>query len=239
MLMPVLCEELIAVSTGSLVDFAWDEADIQQYFYFAEDELFDRLANLTINANLALMLATTEWVERRLATLAADRTLHDYLEAGWGALGDWRRTDYFQLIDDDWRGPLRGPLAVGIGIICDAFFDSDEEPEKVFQANYAINLVRHILPDTATFETWLEAAIKRLEASHSFAVEGRPVEDILSPSFAEGRLVPREIFNLQRSYQPNTGDDLLAEWRARIPPSNPYYSDDIGDDSEDEHDHPH
>ena len=173
--------------------FEWDEWKFQSYFYFCYKRELKRLQGLTHKANIALALATCEWIEERFLPFNADPTLKSYIAAGWAAMIDRSFSEWFQLIDDDWVGPVRAPIMAAIGIINEAFFEAADKSRSGLQSCYAINLARHVLPTTEVFGDWLEASVRRLERFHSWAAEGPVEQDILAPEFYQGSLVAREL----------------------------------------------
>lgn len=223
MLAPLLDPGLESLCKDRQADYAWDELNVQQYFYFAENGLFARLDALTSHAGMALAIGVCEWIEEWLSVFDPDPTLEHYIRAGWAALLDPAHTLYFGIDPNDWRGPVRGPMVIAIGIINEIFFESHDEPRMAYRGAYAINLARHLMGPNAPFESWLEAAICRLESLHAIAVEGAPIIDLLAPEFPKGALVAREALILAVQYHPQDAAELLRRQMGRIQADNPFF----------------
>lgn len=223
MLHPLLCRDLALLPDPRQAGHAWDEWRVLGYFYFAEKTLFARLDLLTQRANTALTLAVCEWIEAWLSAFTGDRTLAAYIEAGWPAQMDPRHTEFFGIVDDEWRGPILGPSVIAIGIINEVFYQSFEEPRMAFRSCYAINLARHLFGRLDAFESWLERSIRRLESHHSQQAEPKSPTDLLAREFPKGALVAREAFDPARPYHPDQAADLLLRQAERIGPENPFY----------------
>lgn len=222
MLVPPLSAELTRLPADRPVDFEWDEWQFQGYFYYCVTGELERLQALTHKANIALALAVCEWVEERFRPFSDDPTLLLYIAAGWAALIDRHYSERFRLVDDQWIGPVRAPMMAAMGIINEAFYEADSNPDMAYRACYAINLARHVMPAPEPFEAWLEASIRRLERFHSWTAEGPVVEDLFAEEFHQGNLVAREVFDPTRPYDPADAARLLHEFVRRQDRSNPF-----------------
>lgn len=217
-----LCLELQLLKASQPLDYVWNDWEQQSYFNFAVNEELDRLKLLTGRANIALALAVCEWIEARFRPYGLDPELSDYIDAGWAALVDKSFSTWVQLDFENWQGVVRGPQLIAIGIINEAYFESDDNPEMAWRACYALNLARHVLPKDSLFEPWLSGSLMRLEAFHSWAVEGRGEEDIFATEIYQGRPVAREIFDLAQPYDPGAAREQLTTLLARLDRSNPF-----------------
>lgn len=233
MLMPPLCKELLSIPRTREPTHSWDEWHVRKYFFFAEKSLFARLDQLTRRANTALTLAVCEWVEEWLSAFTRDKTLEAYIEAGWPAQIDPRHTEFFQIFDDDWRGPILGPSVIAIGIINEVFYQSFEEPRMAFRSCYAINLARHLFGPLEHFESWLERSIRRLEQHHGRLTEPEEPADLLEKEFPKGKLVARELFDLTVPYEPERAGEYLTRQTNRVNVENPFFDPNAG------HEHSH
>jgi hypothetical protein len=204
------------------LEFVWNDWEQQSYFNYAVTEELDRLKGLTGRANIALALAVCEWVEARFRPHGLDPELSHYIDAGWAALVDKSYSSWVHLEFQNWQGPLRGPQLIAIGIINEAFYEADDNPEMAWRACYALNLARHVLPPESQFEPWLAGSLGRLEMFHSWAVEGRGEEDIFATEIYQGRLVGRDLFDLAKPYDPLTASRQLTDLLARVDRSNPF-----------------
>lgn len=205
------------------VDYAWDEVDTQAYFLYADVPELEELKLLTGNANIALAIAVGEWIEQRFRRSGLDPELTAYLDASWAALLDTNLMDWIYLDYPNWKGPIRAPQLLTMGIINEAFFESDDNPEMAWRACYALNLARYVLSDRTAFDAWYATSRARLEKWHSRAAEGADdEEDIFAESYWQGGPVARELFDPDRPYDGQEAGALLEAYVARLDPENPF-----------------
>jgi hypothetical protein len=217
-----LCLDLQRLEAGRPLDYVWNDWEQQSYFNYAVTAELERLKGITGRGNIALMLAVCEWIEARFRPHGLDPEVSDYIDAGWAALIDRSYSTWVHLDFEAWQGALRGPQLIAIGIINEAYFESDDNPEMAWRACYALNLARHVLPAPSPFEPWLGAVISRLETFHSWAIEGRGEEDIFASEVYQGRLVSRDLFDPAKPYDPRIASRQLSELLARIDRTNPF-----------------
>jgi hypothetical protein len=206
---PPLCPELLSVRTASPIDYAWDDWQSQAYFNYADVPELEKLKTLTGKANIALAIAVGEWIEARFEGIGLDPQLSAYLDISWGALLDPSISGWIFLDYPEWEGPFRAPQLITMGIVNEAFFESQDNPEMAWRACYALNLARYVLPDTAVFNAWYDAVFQRLVTHHSWTSENEPEPDIFAESYWQGAVVAREAFDLARPYDPTEADQLL------------------------------
>lgn len=218
-----LCASLRSLPSDQPVDYAWDEIDTKAYFLYADVPELEQLKLLTGNANIALAIAVGEWIEQRFRRCGLDPELTEYLDASWAALLDTSYMDWIHLDYPEWKGPIRAPQLLTMGIINEAFYESDDNPEMAWRACYALNLARYVLPDRRAFDTWYETSRARLEQWHSREAEGvEEEEDIFADAYWQGGPVARELFDPDRRYDGGEADKLLEAYVAKLDPENPF-----------------
>jgi hypothetical protein len=218
-----LCASLRSLPSDLPVDYRWDEVDTQAYFLYADVPELERLKLLTGNANIALAIAVGEWIEHRFRRSGLDPELTYYLDASWAALLDTSYMDWIHLDYPNWKGPIRAPQLLTMGIINEAFYESDDNPEMAWRACYALNLARYVLPDRTAFDAWYETSYSRLEQWHSRQAEGADEEeDIFADAYWQGGPVARELFDPDRPYDGRKAEALLEAYVARLDPDNPF-----------------
>jgi hypothetical protein len=202
----------------------WDEWNVRKYFMGVDEGQFERLNKLTIKANTALAIACGEWICFRFQPIDSDPRPLQYLEAGWAAVVDRTYCDFTVTDDDEWRGPVRGPLAMAITIANDAIFGAVEDPLVATKACWMYNLATAVLPPGPAFGAWFEPVVSRLEKFHSAAVDvDTGEEDLFATTDWEGSPVPREAFDPEFDYQPANAPALLDAFLRRLEPDqNPY-----------------
>jgi hypothetical protein len=207
--------------------YTWDEWDVRGHFMFEDPAQLARFGALTNKANTALAIAIGEWICERFRPLDADPRPLQFLEAAWAGNVRIAYCHYTHTVDDEWRGPVRAPLALTITIVNDALFGLSENAEVSVRVCWMYNLALHVLPQSDAFKAWLEACVIRLEHEHARVSEPKPPLDEATELFAvvpwQGQVVPREAFDpafpYERAAAPGLIDRFLSSLRAS---ENPY-----------------
>ena len=223
MLLPLLDPALLQLPVDRLPTFAWDETNVQQYFYYSRRPMFERFDCLSNSANIALAFGVCEWIEAWLVKFDNDLTLEKYIEAAWAGLLDRGYTTHFSIDADEWRGPVRGAMVIALGIVNEVLFESHDEPRMAFRSSYAINMARHVMGHYESFESWLESVLRRLEVFHTKSLESFADVDILAFEFPRGELVAREALILSYPYDPLAAQSLIQSQMERIRDQNPFF----------------
>lgn len=190
------------------VKFAWDEWRTKSYYWDVPQALFDRLNALSDDASMSLALAIAEWVVHRFSRLDNDPFAPQFLEAAWAGTVHPAYCIYTETVDDEWRGPVRGPLAVTIAIVNDGLFCRDNDPEVATRACWMHRLATHVLPDTADFDRWFENSVQRLERFHPRTPAPVPTS-FFDLNLASMRPVPRQAFEPSFAYAPDRAPALV------------------------------
>lgn len=200
--------------------YAWDEWSVGEYFHFLPERQYLRLAALTNNANLGLCLASAEWVRTRFSVLDHDSIPINFIEAAWAGATHRAYCRYTEVDADEWRGPVRGPLAIMVTILNDALYGLGSNPEIATRACEMLNLANHILPSTDSFDAWWEACLNRLEQFHTKAIEINDEEPDLFENFPnQGSPVPREAFDPKYPYDPVLAPSLWDAYLRNLDPA--------------------
>jgi hypothetical protein len=204
--------------------YAWDEWKCREYYLFEQPDLFKRLDELTNKANTALTIGIGEWVCARFRTRDRDARPLQFMEAAWAGVVHPAYCQYTETVDDEWRGPVRAPLAIAIVVTNDALFCLADDPNVATRVCWLRNLAQHVIADTGPFDQWFEACVQRLERFHTKLLElpSTPTSlfDALPP---QGQPVPREAVNLDFPYDPQQAPTLLNAYLSALKPlENPY-----------------
>lgn len=173
--------------------YPWDEWKVREYYTDVDERMFDRLDRLSSRATIGLSIACAEWICHRLSKLDSDPAPLQFLEAAWAGVVSSAYCVYTETNDDDWRGPVRGPLNMTIAIVNDALFCLSEDPHGATRACWMYNLAKHVLPDTDAFERWFETIVKRLEKYCPKPPEDE--EDMFVEIAGMGDPIPRDLFD--------------------------------------------
>ncbi|MBN8632084.1 MAG: hypothetical protein J0L76_14670 [Rhodobacterales bacterium] len=203
-------------------NFAWDEWDIEPYYANHDPAQLARLSLLSGNANHALMCACGYWIVERFRRLDLSREAEDFLDVAAVSTYEAPAYEYFEIDDEDWRGPIRGPLALMITISVDALYCLAEDPEPAVRACYMYNLCRHVLSPDDEFLTWFEASVRRLERSHRIVQAPLAMP---SPDLVMGLAVPVSAFEPRLAYSADEEQRAFALARQHVNPSNPFLVD--------------
>ena len=240
--MPIVPAHLFAAKI--LPDFEWDEADVLQYFYFLPAELHDRLLKLTRNGSYALSIGSAIWILARFATIDPDRKARDFAVANWAEMAPGWRVQRVWPEDQDYAGPVRGPILMAMTILYDILDGRGDNPEIADRATWMHNLALHVIPEGYGYQQWFEAAVERLSACHSWQVEGGREPDLFDDAFPRGAAVAPDVLMPDQSYDPALALEYLERlFRHERRDGNPYilasweHGIDHGDEDEDGHDH--
>jgi hypothetical protein len=208
--------------------YAWDEWNLKDYYRFEDPAQLDALAQLTNKANTALGIGIGEWICARFLPLDPDPAPLQYMEAAWATMAHQAYCRYIETVDDEWRGPVRAPLAIAIVVVNDAIFNVYEDPHVAWRVCWLYNLAHHVLADSTAFDRWFERSVQRLNQFHSKQAEqaiGAATASLFDPVPFQGRPVPREALDPDFLYHPHQAPALLDTYlRSLKPASNPFLS---------------
>jgi len=209
MLQPPRFVQPAHAADGELL-YPWDEWHVRDYYMFTDPDDFKRLDALTNKANTALTIAAGEWICVRFAPLDADPIPLQFLEAAWAGIIHPAYCEYTETVDDQWRGPVRAPLAVTIAIANDALFCLRDDPHVATRACWMRNLARHILSAPDRFDAWFDVCTERLARYHAKNNDpGALVSSVFDDFPAQGVPVPREALDPAYPYDPVEAPQLL------------------------------
>jgi hypothetical protein len=201
----------------AVLAFPWDEWSIKSYYWDVSQVLFDRLNALSDDASMALTLAIGEWVVHRFDAVNSDPTALQFIEAAWAGTVHPYYCIYTETVDDEWRGPVRGPLAVTMAIANDALFCRENDPEVATRACWMHRLATHVLTDSQEFLKWFETVVQRMEAFHPRAAKERPT--FFGLSLASTTPVPRAAFDVSREYDAAQAAGMVDEFLRNLDPA--------------------
>jgi hypothetical protein len=198
-------------------EYPWDEWHVEEAYTPPDEELLERYGALTHRAQIAMTIATAEWVVFRFEKLSDDPAPLQVLEAAWAANVDLAHSVYIEPEDDDWRGPIRGPLSMVISIVMDALYCADQTDDTAENPAWMSNLALRVLPEQAhpAFSAWRAACLERLEKHYTEPlIDDNEDEDDLSDLFSEeedlgGAPVPREVFDPAFDFRPEMTGALI------------------------------
>lgn len=188
--------------------YEWDEWDARKYQSPAHDDLDGPLEAISERARVALTIAIGEWIYQRFTTVSSDRTPLDVCEAAWAGLVHLAYVIPTEMDDDDWRGPVRGPLVHAMDRVLTAVLDLYEREIPDCTRTSAVkiwHLARHLLPDTAAFDAWFETCLERLTDHYPApGIVADRADNLFDLDVELGEPVPRNLFDTTAPFDPST-----------------------------------
>jgi len=220
------------VPTGTFIppvplQFEWDEQETLRYFYYIPAQLHDRLLALTHNACFALTLGCANWILERLEPFGFEIEVCNYVDAAWAEMTVEWYCERVTRARDEWRGPVKGPIASAMSVLYDAMDGKDHNPVQADRTVWMHNLARHVIEPLQPFDLWFESTLVRLEENHSSKVEGEPETDIFADEFFPGKSVSPEALDPGFPYHPGEANRQLTQFVERLRRNgNPFVIDD-------------
>jgi hypothetical protein len=152
-----------AVIDSPFIRFTWDERNVRATYEPVDERLVESLMKLSKRANCAFTIAIAEWIVYRFQPLDRDPQPLRYLEAAWAANIDLAYADEMDIVDDEWRGPVRGPISMALTFVIDALFAEEAKPNAPFDPAWAAKFARHVLSDQTKFDEWFNTCLARLQ----------------------------------------------------------------------------
>ena len=206
---------------GARPDFVWDEWNVKSTYTPPDDGEVARLATLSKRANCGFTIAIGEWILARFEGMDADREPADFLQAAWAANVDLRYADEIVIVDDEWRGPVRGPISMALTFVSDALFAEEAGPNSALNPAWAARFARHVLPHRDGFDAWFAACLARLESG--FPAPADEDLDWFDDDANRGTVVPIEVFDPEFVWHPELAAELIDRFLGTLAPQrNPF-----------------
>jgi hypothetical protein len=187
--------------------YEWDDWQLQAIFNRADESFRERMGRVSYRAALAFTIATGEWIVRRYDTVSADVEPLLHMEAMWAGVVDSRYVKYWEPEDEDWLGPIRGPLRLAIIFSLEAMVDLDACGDVGLSADRAVNVALRVLLDPGPYLAWRERVVERLESLYPF-----------DPRDPMGDVVPREALDSDVDFRPEMTEELVNRYLRRLTP---------------------
>jgi len=206
---------------GAHIRFVWDEWNVRATYEPVDEALVERLMKLSKRANCAFTIAIAEWIVYRFQPFDRDPEPLQYLEAAWAANVDLAYADEMDIVDEEWGGPVRGPMSMAISFVVDALFAEEADPNAPFNPAWAARFARHVLPDAVIFDQWFDQCLLRLE--QLFPMQTEEELDWFDRLKNGGQLVPREVFDPGFDFKHEMTGFLINQFLSQLRPgSNPF-----------------
>ena len=207
----------LAVPTIRYVWRDWEEGRL--YDTSAADELMlERLDDISYRGTLALTIACAEWVVYRYEGLSDIRMHLQYIEAAWASVVDDRYLRPWEPTEEEFTGPILGPLACALLMVQEAMESTAQELDGGLPVAYISNLAARVLPKPSPFRAWRDETIERL-------LTQAPRD----PADSLGDVVPREFFDEALSLAPQQVELLTRRFMEGLDPARNPNLHDIGE----------
>lgn len=193
-----------APSHPEVISYSWDEWGQQED---ASSELPnpELASDLSQRACMALVAAVASWLLARYEFLT-DLTLpRQCLEAAWLQGISPLYSRYWGLDEDEWNGPIRGPIRRGIDYLSVEVEEALKGVNSGWGAGHIVRLVHYVRTDHDAFDAWLDKVLQRLRLMHRLDPED-PLGDVVDP----------ELFDLNSRLAPEKAARHVAERLAAV-----------------------
>lgn len=187
------------------IKYTWDDWDVDSSYEPLDDDHVSNLEKMSHRANIAFTVASGEWIIFRYSVLSTDPVPSEYAEAAWAAIIDWRYAEYFEPPDEDWMGPIRGPLSLAIIMIVDAINRADQDDLPCIASASISNLAKHVIGNNAPYLDWEQKVVRRLQKLFAFD-EDDPM----------GAVVPREALDPDFDFRIDMTADLIRAFLSKL-----------------------
>jgi hypothetical protein len=144
----------------------WDSGDPYENLADVSEETVDRLSSLSNRGVMAYSIGCAYWVIYRFSDKADIGLLLKYIEASLPCLFAFSDRVPNELNQDEWIGPVRGPLQFSVFLVADTWY-SGEFDVPAEQGARSEQLVFYTIPEECrernSFLMWREIVLSRLE----------------------------------------------------------------------------
>lgn len=196
--------------------FLWDEWSVKSTYEPVRPQEVARLAALSRRANSAFTVAIGEWILARFEGMDPDPEPAQFLQAAWAAVVDVRYAREIEIVDEEWRGPVRGPISMALTFVIDALFAEEAGPNASFNPAWAAVFARHVLPSSDAFDAWFALCLERLELLYPAPRDED--SDWFEPENNWGSPVPSEAFDPDHGFVAENRESLIQRYLDTLDP---------------------
>jgi hypothetical protein len=208
-------------NAGRVVDYPWDAWTSASYFMFVDEEFASIVEALSDTAQDALILATAEWICARHFREPRAAQVLQYIDAVWAAALAGAAVSYEDLPEEEWQGPVLGPLFMAQSIVVAQHFEAGHDNATAARASWTRNLVLHIIgkDQRPAFDRWTVAGLDTLKKHHPY--ERPRWNSIFDAEFSNTDKCPPDALSVPDRYDPEDLENYIARHVARVAAS-PY-----------------
>jgi hypothetical protein len=202
--------------TRALLDFTGDAAPVLR-----------AAMKMSLRARMVLSMGLYEWIVWRFEGLHERAEPLQIAQTGWCATVDPRYMLFFELVREEWRGPVEGPLWCAATWLQPAMSQGHLFPRGVYDAlSFLTRLGLHVLPNMDRFQAWLQVVLDRLVQMYPL-IPDNPFEDLFDRHVSKrlGPLIGRNVLDPDKEPDVKEGVNFLAQTlRAARDTGNPFLS---------------
>lgn len=187
------------------VKHRWDDYDPYSLFPEPNENTELLLAEMSDRAKFAFAIGCAEWVVYRFKRLSEDVRPLQFIEACWAVQMSEKFESPDESEDEEWEGPIRGPIDLALMTILNTFYASEDGSAEE-DAAFAELIVLHVLPIRELFVSWRDNALPSLVSAFPYNEK-----DTL------GDPVPREALDANLSLDAAQRANLVSGFLLSLP----------------------
>jgi|SRR5262245_7395626 len=192
------------------ITYEWHDWHCWDYCEPVDKEFVSACSVLEPAAISALTIAEGEWLLFRFDRVSKDPKPYSYLESAWCANVDRYYSWPIELPREDWQGPVRRPLQMGVILVNHPLYELEDGDNAMSQPALMSKLIEHVLPDPSAFLAWRSKCLVRLQQFYRLEVRD-PFEDLFD-EHTTPILVPREVFDPELEFRPEMARELVERF---------------------------
>jgi len=185
----------------TILKYQWDDWEPEKAWEPINEELEEKLGQVSDRANAAFCIACAEWIVERFSLLDNDPMPSQFLEASWVAMINFRYRKYYEPSDDEWQGPVRGVLGVTVEQLADVTLRATDGDYPSVNAASVAGLAEYVLNSPDSFLIWRDWAVERLINLYP-----------LIKNDTLGDVVPQEIFDPKFDFSKEQTECLIQSF---------------------------
>lgn len=188
--------------TRALLDFTGDAAPVLR-----------AAMKMSLRARMVLSMGLYEWIVWRFEGLHERAEPLQIAQTGWCATVDPRYMLFFELVREEWRGPVEGPLWCAATWLQPAMSQGHLFPRGVYDAlSFLTRLGLHVLPNIYRFQAWLQVVLDRLVQMYPLTPDNL-FEDLFDRRVSQrlGPLIGRNVLDPDKEPDVQEGVNFLAQ----------------------------
>lgn len=187
------------------IKYLWDDWDVEATDMPLDKVLQKRFGAISQRAVATFTIGTAEWVVYRFGTLSNDPVPNQCLEAAWAQIVDFCYSFYEDIRQDQWNGPIRGPIGIALRRVGFAIQQAELGHDPAWRAGRISNLAEHIITNPTPYKDWRERVLTRLEKLY-------PIDS----NETLGEVIPREALDPDFDFKVEETDSLINQFLSQL-----------------------